>query len=91
MNIKSTFVLLGLFVNMCIFAQKIDTDSLLTVANKQMSIEKNYPKAIELGLEGIKIAPKYLDFHIVLGRTYMITKQADSARYYFNTKKLLVI
>jgi YaiO family outer membrane protein len=84
MNIKSTFVLLGLFINMCIFAQKIDTDSLLTVANKQISIEKNYPKAIELGLKGIKIAPKYLDFYLVLGRAYMITKQADSARYYFN-------
>jgi YaiO family outer membrane protein len=84
MNIKLHFILLGQFMSVFLFAQKINTDSLLVVASKQFNIEKNYQKAIGLSHQGIKIAPNYLDFHLLLGRSYMITKQADSARYYFN-------
>lgn len=78
------FISLFLFINVCVFAQKIDTDSLLIATHKQINIEKNYPKAIQLSHLGIKNAPNYLDFHLALGRTFMITKQIDSARYYLN-------
>jgi len=38
--------------------------------NKLINVEKNYSKAIQYGLKGIKAAPNYLDFHIALGRSY---------------------
>lgn len=84
MKIKIALAFALLFSNSYLFAQKIDTDSLLTVTNKLINIEKNYSKAIELGQLGIKTAPNYLDFHVALGRAYQATKQTDSARYYYN-------
>ena len=66
-----------------IFAQKIDTDSLLLVTNNSFSKEMNYIKTIQLAHLGIKNAPNYLDFHLVLGRAYQKTNQMDSARYYY--------
>jgi YaiO family outer membrane protein len=83
MNTKKYFVLFSLFVNLFVFGQKINTDSLLVVANKQLSIEKNYPETIKLSRLGIQLAPTYLDFHLLLGKAYWLTKQPDSARYYF--------
>ena len=77
-------VILFTFVNCMVNAQKMDVDSLLVVAYKEVNQNKNYPKAIQLAHIGIKKAPNYLDFYIVLGRTYMITKEVDSSRYYFN-------
>ena len=77
-------VILFAFVNCLVNAQKMDVDSLLVVAYKEVNQNKNYPKAIQLAHIGIKKAPNYLDFYIVLGRTYMITKEVDSSRYYFN-------
>lgn len=65
-------------------AQKIDTDSLLVQALHQLNKEKNYSKAIELSHLGIKNAPDYLDFHLLLGRAHWLTQKKDSARYYFN-------
>jgi YaiO family outer membrane protein len=67
-----------------IYSQKIDTDSLLVVATKQINSGENYPKAIQLCQLGIRKAPTYLDFHVAIGRVYKITNQQDSARYYFN-------
>ncbi|MEO8235905.1 MAG: YaiO family outer membrane beta-barrel protein [Flavobacterium sp.] len=82
MKTKIITVLFSLFLNMSLFAQKIDTDSLLVKTHYEISTTKNYTKAINLARLGIKNAPNYLDFHLALGRTYMLTKQADSSRYF---------
>ncbi|MET0760204.1 MAG: YaiO family outer membrane beta-barrel protein [Flavobacterium sp.] len=78
------FIFLNFIASTTIFAQKMDSDSLLVQTVYQINSVKNYPKAIQLGQLGIKIAPDYLDFHVALGRCYMLTKQIDSARIYFN-------
>ncbi|MES2545037.1 MAG: YaiO family outer membrane beta-barrel protein [Bacteroidota bacterium] len=83
---RKTLYFLFFYVIFCLsaIAQKIDADSLLVEMTRQINPENNYTKAIEIGKKGIKIAPEYLDFHIALGRAYKITKETDSARYYFN-------
>jgi len=67
-----------------LYSQKVNTDSLLVVTNKLISVEKNYDKAIELSHLALKKSPNYLDFHIALGKSYKIKNEIDSARYYFN-------
>lgn len=93
MKMKNTKTLPILFIAFCLFlfsnqtlkAQKTDTDSLLTVITKDMkSIRPNYKLNIQRALLGKKLAPDYLDFHLVLGRNYDLTKEKDSARYYYN-------
>lgn len=88
-NIKALHIILifclFLFSNQNISAQKIDTDSLLTVIIKDMkSTRPNYQLNVERGLLGKKIAPDYLDFHLALGRNYDLLKVEDSARFYYN-------
>ena len=84
MKQQTKIALFFILINTGIFAQKIDTDSLLVKTNYEINTTKNYPKAIKIASLGIKLAPNYLDFHLALGRTYIITKQVDSARYYLN-------
>ena len=90
-NIKITylaqlFFCLFLFSNQNIKAQKkIDTDSLLTVIVQDMKTSRpDYQQNIQRALLGKKLAPDYLDFHLILGRNYELTKVKDSARYYYN-------
>lgn len=74
-----------LFSNQNSNAQKIDTDSLLTVITKDMkSARPNYKLNIQRGLLGKKLAPDYIDFHLALGRNYDLLKVKDSARFYYN-------
>ncbi|SDY33281.1 outer membrane protein, YaiO family [Flavobacterium aquidurense] len=84
--IARLFFCLFLFFNQNINAQKkIDTDSLLTVIVTDMKTSHpNYKLNIQRALLGKKLAPDYLDFHLVLGRNYDLTKVKDSARYYYN-------
>lgn len=87
LSIKSLFFLifvLGLLQNQSIWSQKIDVDSLLTVAVKEVNTNKNYTDALKKTHLGIKLAPNYLDFHLLTGRIYQLTNEKDSARYYFN-------
>ena len=77
------FIFLFLISNQKISAQKIDSDSLLTVIIKDMKNEKNYEKNIQRALLGKKIAPTYLDYYLLLGRNYDFLKTTDSARYYY--------
>lgn len=79
------FLCLLLFSNQNIKAQKkIDTDSLLTVITQDMKASNpNYNRNIQRALLGKKLAPDYLDFHLVLGRNYDLAKVKDSARYYY--------
>ncbi len=83
LNIAGLFIFLFLISNQKISAQKIDSDSLLTVIIKDMQNEKNYEKNIQRALIGKKIAPAYLDYYLVLGRNYDFLKNTDSARYYY--------
>lgn len=81
---KVIFILVGLLMTINVFGQKIDTDSLLVQTARVLNVEKNHPKAIQMAHVGIREAPNYLDFHVLLGRAYMITKVTDSARFFFN-------
>lgn len=78
------FIFLNFILNTSLFGQKIDTDSLLTKTLYEINTNKNYTKAIQLAKFGMKIAPDYLDFHLALGKSYMLTKEIDSSRIYFN-------
>ncbi len=78
--IISLFIIIGLNSK----AQKINTDSLLTVANRTFTIDRNIEQTIVLSKIGIKNAPDYLDFHLLLGRAYWENKAIDSARSSFN-------
>jgi YaiO family outer membrane protein len=83
MKIKFQYCLLFLIMSSVLFAQKIDTDSLLVEASKELNINQDVSKAIKLAQIGIKKAPNYLDFHLILGRSYQKINQIDSARFYF--------
>ena len=84
MKLKATFLILCSLVQCCLLAQKkVDTDSLLTVTNRYINVDKNYSEARRLAHMGLKLAPKYYDFHIALGRVCRFTSEIDSARYYF--------
>lgn len=58
---------------------KIDTDSLLVKTYATLKA-KEYDKAINMAQLGIKTAPDYLDFYVVLGRAYMLTENYEPAR-----------
>jgi YaiO family outer membrane protein len=77
------FLLLGMANNNAIWSQKIDVDSLLTVATRETK-EKNYESALKKTHKGMKLAPDYLDFYLLTGRIYQLTNVKDSARYYYN-------
>lgn len=65
--------------------KKIDTDSLLTVVLHDMkNARPDYKANIRRAQLGKKLAPDYLDFYLVLGRNYDLTKTKDSARFYYN-------
>ncbi|WP_310555493.1 YaiO family outer membrane beta-barrel protein [Flavobacterium sp.] len=82
---KFSITIFVIFIlNLSLFAQKVDTDSLLIKTHYEINTLKNYPNAIKLAQLGIKKAPNYLDFHLALGRAYYKTQQIDSARHYFN-------
>ncbi|TDE06971.1 YaiO family outer membrane beta-barrel protein [Flavobacterium sandaracinum] len=83
-KIGSIFIYLLFLCNADATAQKINTDSLLTVIIKDMQTNKNYQKNIERALLGKKIAPNYLDYYLILGRNYDFLQKKDSARYYYN-------
>lgn len=85
-HIAKLFFCLFLAFSPTIKAQKkIDVDSLLTVIVTDMKTKQpNYNLNIQRALLGKKLAPDYLDFHLVLGRNYDLIKVNDSARYYYN-------
>ncbi|MRX67217.1 outer membrane protein, YaiO family [Flavobacterium resistens] len=81
----SLMIWMTLFSVQNIKAQKIDTDSLLTViTNNMKNAHPDYKLNIQRALLGKKTAPDYLDFYLALGRNYDLTNAKDSARYYYN-------
>lgn len=77
------FLVLGMAKNNAVWSQKIDVDSLLNVAIKEVNKDKNYESALKKTHLGIKLAPDYLDFYLLTGRIYQLTNVKDSARYYY--------
>lgn len=82
---KKTFYLLVICQLLClsVTSQAINTDSLLLEGLKSLK-SQDYEKAIKQGRLGVKIAPEYTDFHMLLGRAFMKTKKIESAQFYFN-------
>ncbi|PZX94187.1 hypothetical protein DOS84_06060 [Flavobacterium aquariorum] len=78
------FLVMGMMNSNVVWSQKIDVDSLLNVAIKEVNKDKNYESALKKTRLGIKLAPDYLDFHLLTGRIYQLTNEKDSARYYYN-------
>lgn len=78
--IASTFIFT---TNHNLFGQKTDVDSLLTKASTDVK-KGEYDSGLQKTKLGIKLAPDYLDFHLLQGRIYQLTQKNDSARYYFN-------
>lgn len=74
--------ILGFLIYYPLFSQKINTDSLLVEGLKSLK-SQNLEKTIELGRLGIKIAPEYTDFYMLLGRAFMKKGKVESAQYYF--------
>lgn len=87
-NIIRTLLIVFLYSvtlsNYTLFAQKIDTDSLLTEALHDAYKTRNYKLALKKSQLGIKLAPDYLDFYLLSGRIYQLTQKSDSARFYYN-------
>lgn len=84
MQLKNKFVSLLIVFSIYSYSQqKIDTDSLLIKTNEYLK-NKDYSKAKLLSHKALKIAPSYLDFHLILGYAHLKTQQLDSSRYYFN-------
>ena len=77
------FLLLGISKNNPVWSQKINVDSLLTVAVKETNQDRNYESALKKTQLGMKLAPDYLDFYLLTGRIYQLTNVKDSARYYY--------
>jgi YaiO family outer membrane protein len=76
-----TFIVLMFGVNLS--AQQINTDSLLISGYESLK-QGNFEKAFKEAHLGKKVSPEYLDFQVLLGRLHQLTKQQDSARYYYN-------
>jgi len=70
-------------INYSASSQKTDVDSLLIYALKDVK-NNNLESGLKKSQLGIKLAPDYLDFYLLAGRIHQLTKQNDSARYYFN-------
>lgn len=82
MRLKNTFTLVFGLLTIAVYSQKkIDTDSLWQ-QTATFYKAKEYDKVIANSHKAIKIAPSYLDFHLVLGNVYWKKQQLDSARYY---------
>ncbi|PJJ08846.1 YaiO family outer membrane protein [Flavobacterium sp. 1] len=77
-------LLLGVAENNSVWSQKTDVDSLLNAAINEVNKDKNYDSALKKTHKGIKLAPDYLDFHLLAGRIHQLNNTKDSARYYYN-------
>ncbi len=61
--------------------RKSDVDELYEEAVRQTE-RKNYPKAIELARRAVDRYPNNVDYNLLLGRLYVLTRQYKSARPY---------
>lgn len=82
LNINLLLALLLLSIN-SYSQKKIDTDSLYKKTNALLQ-QKNFTETKQACHIALKIAPNYLDFHLLLAQAHAKTQQPDSARWYFN-------
>lgn len=73
-----------IFSTSILFSQKIDTDSLLVITQKNYQNNK-IKNAKELSKLALQIDPKYDDFNLILGQIYLQEKQLDSSKICFET------
>lgn len=87
MYFKSILTALSLVICLAyqVQAQQKTSDELFTDARTAAFDKKDYPTAIRLSKQAIKISPDYADIQIFLGRLYTWSDQIDSARRVFNT------
>lgn len=82
--IKTYFlIVLMAGINHSALGQKVDVDSLLVSALGDVR-NNQYESGLKKSHLGIKLAPEYIDFYLLAGRIHQLTRQNDSARYYFN-------
>lgn len=61
------------------FAQKKSSDQLFLQALKASNLNKNYPQAISLAKEGLKLSPDDIDIRLLLGRLYLLSHRETEA------------
>lgn len=83
MKIKHIIILL-IFSTSVFSQKKVNTDSLLTVVLKDLKDPLLQEKVEKDCRIAIKYAPKYYDFHMVMGQLYQKRNKLDSCRKYFN-------
>lgn len=64
-------------------AQKIDVDSLLVQLVSDYKLDKNPEEIIQKAKTGLKIAPDYLDYHLLIGQTFERIQKTDSAKFHY--------
>lgn len=64
-------------------AQKIDVDSLLVQLVSDYKLDKNPQEIIQKAKIGLKIAPDYLDYHLLIGQTFERIQKVDSAMFHY--------
>ena len=85
----TAFIAFCLLCTSNLFAQtQPSSDELFHSARKLAFDNRNYPEAIQLTKQALKISPDYLDIRIFLGRLYTWSDKIDSARREF--KEILI-
>lgn len=79
----AAFVVCLLSTSNLLAQTQLSPDDLFQNARKLAFDDKNYPAAIELTKQALKISPDYADIRIFLGRLYTWTDKIDSARIEF--------
>jgi YaiO family outer membrane protein len=84
MKIRLMLLMLVCLTGSKLHAQKVDVDSLLKLALYETNEKSNYPKAMAIAKEALRISPTYTDVKLLVGRLYRLTDRPDSARIMFN-------
>ena len=84
MKIRLMLLLLCTLSAVKLHAQKVDVDSLFKQALYETNENANYPKALVLAKQALRISPTYTDVKLLVGRLYRLNDKPDSARIIFN-------
>ena len=76
-------ILFLLLSNNTAVAQKIDVDSLLTQLIADYKQHKDPQEIIQKAKTGLKIAPDYLDYYLLIGQNFERMQKSDSAQFYY--------
>ena len=89
-NLRISFiVILFTSVGYNSHAQNVNSpDELLISGKAAITVDKDYPKAINLLRKAYVLSPDYTDISILLGRAYQLNNNTDSARYFLTKARL---